>query len=86
MPARVGEATALNDLNYKYEARSLAAELYQKYPYDLHVQDLYENLRVEDMHRILGDARFTTEWPGVMEYRFRSGVIASHHPGIQGFY
>ena len=63
-PARVGEATALNDLNYKYEARRLAAELYRKYPYDLHVQDLYENLKVEDMHRVWGMRGLSMNGPG----------------------
>ena len=83
--ARIGEATALNDLNYKYEARSLAAELYRKYPYDLHVQDLNENLQVEDMPRILGEARLIKEWAGATEYRFRSGVSASVNPVFKVF-
>jgi tetratricopeptide (TPR) repeat protein len=82
---QVGEATVLNDLNYKYEARSLAAELYRKYPYDLHVQELYQNLQVEDMPMVTGDARVIKEWPGVTEYRFRSGVSATINPVFKVF-
>ena len=80
VPAQLGIAACLNETGYKYEARRLAAELYQKYPRDLHVIDLYENLRVEDMHTFWGDARFTREWPGVVEYRFRTGAIATITP------
>jgi biofilm PGA synthesis protein PgaA len=85
LSSQIGEATTLNELNYKYEARSLAAELYRKYPYDFYVQDLYENLKVEDMHRVWGDARFIEEWPGATEYRFRSGVTASINPIFKVF-
>jgi biofilm PGA synthesis protein PgaA len=85
IPAQLGIAASLNDIGYKYEARRLAAELYQKYPRDLHVIDLYENLRVEDMHTFWGDARFTREWPGVVEYRFRTGAIATITPVFNVF-
>ncbi len=85
IPAQLGMAASLNDIGYKYEARRLAAELYQKYPRDLHVVDLYENLRVEDMHTFWGDARFTREWPGVVEYRFRTGAIATITPVFNVF-
>jgi biofilm PGA synthesis protein PgaA len=80
VPAQLGLAASLNEIGYKYEARRLAAELYQKYPRDLHVIDLYENLRVEDLNTFWGDARFTREWPGVVEYRFRTGAIATITP------
>ena len=85
IPTQLGIATSLNEIGYKYEARKLAAELYRKYPYDLHVIDLYENLRVEDMHTFWGDARFTREWPGVVEYRFRTGAIATITPVFNVF-
>jgi len=85
IPAQLGIAASLNDIGYKYEARRLAAKLYQKYPRDLHVIDLYENLRVEDMHTLWGDARFTREWPGVVEYRFRTGAIATITPVFNVF-
>jgi hypothetical protein len=80
IPTQLGIATSLNDIGYKYEARRLAAELYQKYPYDLHVIDLVETFRAEDMHQFWGDARFVREWPGVMEYRFRTGAVATITP------
>lgn len=80
IPTQLGIATSLNDIGYKYEARRLAAELYQKYPYDLHVIDLVETFRAEDMHQFWGDARFIREWPGVMEYRFRTGAVATITP------
>ena len=93
---RVGEAMALdmneegrfaglNSPGYKYEARALADELYRKYPYDLHVQDLHETLRVEDLPLIWGDMRFINEWPGVTELRFRGGVTANINPVFQVF-
>jgi biofilm PGA synthesis protein PgaA len=77
---RISKAFALNALNYKYAARELAAELYRKYPYDLHAQNLYETLRVEDMHRVWSDARFVNEWPGVTEYRFGGGAEVTITP------
>jgi biofilm PGA synthesis protein PgaA len=80
IPTQLGIATSLNDIGYKYEARRLAAELYRKYPYNLHVKDLYLTLQAEDMHQFWGDARFTREWPGVMEYRFRTGMVATITP------
>ena len=39
--------------------------------------------RVEDMHQFWGDARFIREWPGVVEYRFRTGASRHHHAGVQ---
>jgi biofilm PGA synthesis protein PgaA len=83
--ARVSEAYALNELNHKYAARELAAELYRKYPYDLHVQNLYETLRVEDMHRVWSEARFVNEWGGVKEYRFLGGAEATITPVLKLF-
>jgi biofilm PGA synthesis protein PgaA len=85
IPTQLGMATALNDSGHKYEARRLAAELYQKYPSNLHVKDLYETLQVEDMHTLWGDARSTNEWPGVTEYRFRAGAIATVTPVFKVF-
>jgi len=82
---RLGKATALNELNYKYEARKLAAELYRQYPWDLHVQDLYENLQVEDMHLLSGESRVIQEWPGVTDYRFKGGATFTVNPVFKVF-
>jgi biofilm PGA synthesis protein PgaA len=79
----VSKAYALNNLNYKYGARELAAELYRKYPFDRHVQNLQETLRAEDMNLLWSDARFVNEWPGVTEYRFRGGVAVPVTPLFQ---
>lgn len=85
IPTQLGIAASLNEIGYKYEARKLAAELYRKYPYDLHVKDLYLDLQAEDMHQFWGDARFTREWPGVVEYRFRTGAVATITPVFSVF-
>lgn len=67
-----GMVLALNELNYKKEARSLAEKLYKKYPTKKHVQDTYELLQVEDMNEFHTETKFIDEDPGSREYRVKS--------------
>jgi len=68
--AQNGIVMALNDLNYKKEARKLADELYKKYYKNKHFQDVYKNLKVEDMRELWTDFAFIVEDPGDSEYWF----------------
>ncbi len=78
--ARIGMAYALNTLNYKQDARKLAKELYQKYPTNYHVQNLYETLQVEDSPYLSFDYYFTREFQGAVEHYLVSEVNAALSP------
>lgn len=60
----IGLAQTLNVLNYKYEARSLAGELMRAHPTNVHVIDMDQDLKVEDMHEVTGDIRYIQELDG----------------------
>jgi biofilm PGA synthesis protein PgaA len=60
----IGLAQTLDALNYKYEARALAADLMRKYPTNVHVNDMDQDLKVEDMHEVSGDMRYIQELDG----------------------
>jgi len=61
---QIGLSRTLNELNYKYEARSLSDELMKKHPTNVHVLDLNEDLKVEDMHEVTGDIKYINELSG----------------------
>jgi biofilm PGA synthesis protein PgaA len=63
-----GKAWALNDLNRKEESRALAGQLSLRYPTDLHVRDLQETLKAEDMRRFVPEVWFSKEFDGATEY------------------
>jgi hypothetical protein len=64
-------AYTLSDLDRYAEAKNIASDLYRSYPYDFHVRELNDALRVKEMFQVTGDARFINEAPGTTEYRFR---------------
>jgi predicted Zn-dependent protease len=66
--SRIGMAYALNTLNHKAKARTLARELYRRYPTNYHVINLYETLRVEDRPFLSFDYYFTREYQGATEH------------------
>ncbi len=66
--SQIGMAYALNELNYKEDARRLAQQLYSRYPTDYHVKNLKENLRVEDSPYVSTGVYFTREYQGATEY------------------
>jgi len=84
-PSRVGKAYALNELNYKDEARALARELYTRYPTDYHVKELRENLRVEDSPYLSTDVFFTREYTGATEYYLVSELNVPFNPYFRVF-
>lgn len=81
-----GRDFGFNSPGYKYEARALADELYSKYPYDLHVQDLHEDLRVEDLPLLWGDMRYIQEWPGADGISIAGWGHGQHQSRIPGLY
>lgn len=85
VPTRAGMAQTLSDLDQNREARNLASELYRTYPYDLHVKDVYETLRLKDGHVVGGDARFINEAPGATEYRFQLNAATGITPMFRIF-
>lgn len=74
MDVQTGTVVALNELNYKNEARSLADQLYKEYPSKKHVLDTKEMLEVEDMNELLIEAQFIDEDPGAQEYWVKTTV------------
>jgi hypothetical protein len=83
--SRIGMAYALNTLNYKTAARDLAGTLYQQFPTNYHVQDLYETLRVEDRPYFSFDYYFTREYQGALEYYFIAELNAAVVPTFRVF-
>jgi hypothetical protein len=83
--SRIGMAYALNTLNYKTAARDLARELYQQFPTNFHVQDLYETLRVEDRPYLSFDYYFTREFQGAQENYLISELNAALVPTFRVF-
>jgi len=65
---QIGKAWTLNELNRKEEARALSDRLSRRYPTDLHVRDLRESLKAEDMRRFIPEAWFSKEFDGATEY------------------
>lgn len=80
-----GMVSALNELNYKKEARVLAEKLYKKYPTKKHVQDTRELLQVEDMHEFHTETKFIDEDPGSREYRVKSTMKEPIVPAFKLF-
>ncbi len=69
-----GIVLALNQLNYKNEARELAGKLFKEFPRNKHVQDVVETLQVEDMNEFWIEGKFVNESPGATEYWIRSSL------------
>ncbi len=69
MTIKTGLAQTLLKLDHNAEAASLASQLYSVYPYDMHVRDVYENVRLNGAAQVTGDARFINEAPGATEWR-----------------
>jgi tetratricopeptide (TPR) repeat protein len=63
-----GLAWTLNELNYKREARDLAAELYRSKPAKPFIDDLRTTLKAEDMWRVQPEFRFVEEFGDSTEY------------------
>jgi tetratricopeptide (TPR) repeat protein len=63
-----GLAWTLNELNYKREARDLAAELHRNRPAKLFIDDLRTTLKAEDMWRVQPEFRFVDEFGDSTEY------------------
>jgi biofilm PGA synthesis protein PgaA len=83
--SRIGIAYALNTLNYKTAARDLARELYQQFPTNYHVQDLYETLRIEDRPYLTFDYYFTRQYQGALEHYLISELNAAVVPIFRVF-
>lgn len=81
--AQNGIIMALNDLNYKKEARKLADELYKKHYKDKHVQDVYKDLKIEDMPALWTDFAFIVEDPGASEYWFSAKLTEPLTPLVR---
>jgi tetratricopeptide (TPR) repeat protein len=63
-----GLAWTLNELNYKREARDLAAELHRNKPAKPFIDDLRTTLKAEDMWRVQPEFRFVDEFGDSTEY------------------
>ncbi len=83
--SRIGMAYALNTLNFKNEARDLARELYQQFPTNAQVQNLYETLRIEDRPFLSFDYHFTREYQGALEHYLVSELNAAVVPTFRVF-
>ncbi len=75
-----GTILALNELNYKEEARAEAAKLLRMFPTNKHVLDTHEMLQVEDMHEFSTETDFLEENEGATEYRIKSTLKETLHP------
>jgi len=82
---RIGKAWTLNDLNHKGEARELADQLSLRYPTDLHVRDLRESLKAEDMRRFIPEAWFSKEFDGAAEYWLYGTVEIPYSPTFRPY-
>jgi biofilm PGA synthesis protein PgaA len=80
-----GLAVALNTLNYKKEARDLAAKLCNQFPTNTHIRDTYESFRVEDLYRIDLEGRFVSEDTGAQEYGFQARLTEPVTPTFSLF-
>jgi biofilm PGA synthesis protein PgaA len=80
-----GKAWALNDLNRKEESRILADQLFLRYPTNLHVMDLRETLRAEDMRRFVPEAWFSKEFDGATEYWLYGTVEIPYSPTFRPY-
>ncbi|HTZ38577.1 MAG TPA: hypothetical protein VMB77_00345 [Syntrophales bacterium] len=65
---KTGLAAALNELNYKQQARQISDELTRRYPRDYFVNELRESLQVEQMWHVQPEFFFTKEYTGGTEY------------------
>jgi Flp pilus assembly protein TadD len=83
--SRIGMAYALDTLNYKNEARDLAQQLYQQFPTNAQVQNLYETLRIEDRPYLSFDYYFTREYQGAVEHYLVSELNAAIVPTFRVF-
>jgi len=82
---RVGLAHTLSSLDRDREAGALASELYRTYPYDLHVMDLHDDLKIKGGSLVTGSARFIDESPGVTEYRLQLKGSTAINPSFTIF-
>ncbi|MCX5834244.1 MAG: hypothetical protein NTV99_07010 [Deltaproteobacteria bacterium] len=82
---QIGKAWTLNDLNHKEEARALADKLSLRYPTDLHVRDLRESLKAEDMRRFIPEAWFSKEFDGATEYWLYGTVEIPYSPTFRPY-
>ncbi|MEJ2672935.1 MAG: hypothetical protein P8168_12200, partial [Deltaproteobacteria bacterium] len=83
--SRIGMAYALDILNYKNEARDLAQQLYQQFPTNLQVQNLYETLRIEDRPFLSFNYYFTREYQGAVEHYLIAELNAAIVPTFRVF-
>jgi len=82
---QIGKAWTLNDLNRKNEARALSDQLSLRYPTDLHVRDLRESLKAEDMWHFVPEAWFSREFDGAEEYWFYATLEIPYSPTFRPY-
>ena len=83
--AQNGMALALNNLNYKKEARDLAQKLSQQYPANKHVYNTYRSLQVEEMNVFSAEAGMIHEVGGAEEYWLKSSLMEPLSPTFSLF-